>query len=238
MPNRFFLGSIGVDVLFKDIQNLHLSVYPPHGAVRISAPHRMKLDTIRVYALSKLSWIKNQQKKFKEQERETIREYITRESHYLWGKRYLFKLIPCNDSHRISIKNSTLQLHASEDISLLRKKEVMDEWYRAELRTEANVLIAKWEKILGVKNNHLYIQKMKTKWGSCNHKRHTVRLNTELAKKPLECLEYIVVHELVHNIEPSHNCRFVELMDKYMPKWQFYRRLLNRLPISHIDWGY
>lgn len=232
------LGSIAVDVVKKDIKNLHLSVYPPAGKVRISAPLRMNLDTIRVFAISKLGWIKQQQKKLQEQERETPREYLDRESHYVWGKRYLLKVIENDAAPAVELKHSKMHLRVRPGASEEKKQDVIEEWYRVQLKQTVPDLIAKWEPLMGVKVERFYVQRMKTKWGSCNPTVNSIRLNTELAKKPLECLEYVVVHEMVHLLEPTHNKRFISLLDGFIPKWQFYREILNRLPVKHEDWVY
>lgn len=232
------LGNIAVDVVLKDIKNVHLSVYPPNGRVRIAAPARMNLDTIRVFAISKLSWIKQQQKKLREQERETPREYLNRESHYLWGKRYLLTLREADEAPSIELRHRRILLRLRPGTSEEKKQALFEEWYRDQLRAAVIPLLAKWQPLMGVRVNRLFVQRMKTKWGSCNPTARHIRLNTELAKKPTECLEYIVVHELAHLIEPTHTDRFIALMDRFMPKWQFYRHVLNRLPVRHEEWGY
>ena len=232
------LGNIAVDVVLKDIKNVHLSVYPPSGRVRISAPSRMSLDTIRVFAISKLDWIKQQQKKLREQERETPREYLDRESHYVWGKRYLLKVAENNSSPEVDLKRNILILRIRYGSSEEKKQAALEEWYREQLKAAVPPLIAKWEALLGIKVKRFFVQRMKTKWGSCSHGAGSIRLNTELAKKPAECLEYIVVHEMIHLLEPAHNSRFIVWMDQFMPKWQFQREELNRLPVRHETWGY
>lgn len=232
------LGNIAVDVVLKDIKNVHLSVYPPNGRVRIAAPTRMSLDTIRVFAISKLSWIKQQQKKLREQERETPREYLNRESHYLWGRRHLLSVREGNEAPSIELKHSRILLRVRPGTSEERKQALFEEWYRGQLKQAVLLLIAKWQPLMEVTVNRFFVQRMKTKWGSCNPTARHIRLNTELAKKPPECLEYIVVHEMLHLLEPTHNSRFIILMDRFMPKWQFYRQVLNRLPVRHETWVY
>lgn len=232
------LGDIVIDVEQKDIKNIHLSVHPPNGKVRISAPRRMDLDTIRVFAISKLKWIKKQQDAFKKQERETQREYLTRESHYYLGERYLLKIIEQDASPRIILKKKEIQLFVRPDTSQEKKKEILDEWYRSELKHILPSIIEKWERKIGVKSSEFGIKKMRTKWGTCNSNAKRIWLNLELAKKPIACIEYIVVHELVHLMERSHKERFIELMNEHMPKWRFYRDELNRLPFGHVDWRY
>jgi predicted metal-dependent hydrolase len=238
MVTKIELGTIIVDVVKKDIKNVHLSVYPPTGKVRISAPLRMNLDVIRVFAISKLGWIKQQQRKVTEQEREPPREYLDRESHYVWGKRYLLKVIEKDAPPEVELKHSKMLLQIRPATSDDKKKSILDEWYRSQLKLAAPQVIAKWEPLMGVKVERFFVQKMKTKWGSCSPVSASIRLNTDLAKKPRECLEYIVVHEMAHQLEPTHNSRFIALMDLFMPKWQFYRDVLNRLPVRHESWGY
>lgn len=232
------LGNIVIDVEQKDIKNIHLSVYPPHGKVRISAPNRMDLDTIRVFAISKLRWIKKQQEAFEKQDRETQREYLTRESHYFLGERYLMKIVEQESSPRIVLKKKEIQMIVRPDTTQDKKKEILEEWYRSELKRIVPPIIEKWEKKIGVKSSEYGIKKMRTKWGTCNPEAKRIWLNLELAKKPVECIEYIVAHELMHLLERNHKEKFIELMNEQMPKWRFYREELNRLPFSHIDWRY
>jgi predicted metal-dependent hydrolase len=232
------LGSVSVDVVRKDIKNIHLSVYPPTGTVRIAAPSRMSLDTIRVYAISRLPWIKQHQQKLQNQPRETPREYLERESHYLWGQRYLLELIEASATPHIELKHHTIQLRTRPGTEASKRAELLEAWYRECLRQKAPALIEKWERHLGVKVERFYVQRMKTRWGSCRHDTGSIRLNTDLAKKPIECLEYILVHEMIHLLEPTHNQRFVDLMDRYLPNWRHQRAQLNNLPVRHADWTY
>lgn len=237
MAETIDLGDIKVEVVKKDIKNIHLSVYPPAGRVRISAPLRMSLDTIRVFVISKLGWIKQQQQKFQVQVRETPREYLDRESHYVWGKRYLLRLIESDVAPAVELKHSRMFLYVRPGTNVVKRQLIVEAWYREQLKQALPPLIAAWEPRMGVQVARFFAQRMKTRWGSCNPRARTIRLNTELAKKPRECLEYVVVHEMVHLLEPTHNARFVALMDQFMPKWQFYRATLNRLPVRHEQWG-
>ena len=232
------LGDITIDVEQKNIKNIHLSVYPPNGKVKISAPDHMNLDTIRVFAISKIKWIRNKQKELKEQPRETIREFISKESHYLFGKRYLLKVIVSDMPYRVDLTHGEIVLYVKPSTTTERKKELVDEWYRQQLKSKVPELINKWEKVIGVKINEYGIKKMRTKWGTCNPVAKRIWLNLELAKKPIETIEYIIVHELVHLLEPSHNNQFIKYMDEFMPKWKFYRDELNQLPFGHIEWKY
>jgi predicted metal-dependent hydrolase len=232
------VGGITVDVVFKDIKNVHLSVHPPTGRVRISAPARMKLDTIRVYAISKIDWIKRHQKKFQEQERETRREYLDRESHYVWGRRYLLKVKEENRPPSVELKHNAMILTVRPRAVMKKREAVVMAWYRDQVRDAVTPLIEKWKPPLGVEVNRTIIRRMRTRWGSCTPGRRTIRLNTELAKKPRECLEYVLVHEMVHLLEPTHNANFISLMDKFMPQWRHFRDELNRAPLGHVEWEY
>ena len=232
------LGNISVDVVQKDIKHLHLSVYPPTGRVTIAAPNRMDIDTIRVYAISKLDWIKKQQIKFKEQAREAPREYLSRESHYYLGKRYLIKVIEQDAAPTVILKYNTIEIYVRPGADTEKKHEVLEGWYRNRLKEMIPEYITKWEKVMNVKVEEFAIKKMKTKWGTCNASAGRIWLNLELAKKPFKCTEYIIVHEMVHLLERSHNDRFVALMDKFLPQWRHYKDELNKLPISHGNWGY
>ncbi|MCH7665597.1 MAG: M48 family metallopeptidase [Acidobacteria bacterium] len=238
MTAQIQLEDIAVDVVFKDIKNVHLSVYPPTGRVRISAPKHMNLEAIRVFAISKLGWIKRQQAKLRDQQREAPRDYVDRESHYVWGKRYLLSVSERDRPPSIELEHSHMILRVRPQTGSDKKQALVEAWYREQLREAVAPLIARWQALLGVSVERLFVQRMKTKWGSCNPKARTIRLNTELAKKPPECLEYIVLHELVHLLEPTHNARFVELMERFMPKWQFHRQELNRLPVRREEWSY
>ncbi len=237
MATQIQLGDVVLDVTKKAIKNLHLSVHPPNGKVRISAPLRMNNDTIRVFAISKLAWIKRQQHEMRQQERETPREYLDRESHYVWGKRYLLQVVEKDEPPGVRRNHSALVLSVRPGSTRVRKQAVLEEWCREQLKAAALPLIAKWEPLLGVTVRRLFVQRMKTRWGSCNRDGN-IRLNTELAKKPRQCLEYIVVHEMVHLLEPTHNRRFVGLMDRFMPRWKHRRDVLNRLPLRYERWTF
>lgn len=238
MRTQIHLGGIPVNVVRKDIKNVHLSVHPPTGRVTVAAPSRMALDTIRVFAISKLGWIKQQQKKLLEQERETPREFLDRESHYVWGRRYLLKVIEDDRPPLIELSPSRMFLRVRPGTDPVKREAILEEWYREQVKQAVPPLIEKWSQLMGVKVQRVFVQRMKTRWGSCNHRAGTIRLNTDLAKKPKQCLEYLVVHEMVHLLEPTHNARFIALMDHYLPKWQHYRDALNRLPVRHESWGY
>ena len=198
----------------------------------------MALDTIRVFAISRLPWIKRQQRKVQAQEREAPRDYIDRESHYLWGKRYLLSVVERDAAPGIDRQHQRIVLSVRPGTTTERREELLDAWYREQVKTAVPPLLQKWEALMNVKSSKVFVQRMKTNWGSCNPASHAIRLNTDLAKKPPECLEYIVVHELAHLIEPSHNARFVSVMNLFMPKWQHRRDELNNLPVRHENWEY
>jgi len=238
MAARVVIGDIPVDVVLKDIRNIHLSVHPPAGRVRLSAPSGMNIDTLRLYAISRLGWIKKQQHKLRGQERETPREYLNRESHYLWGKRYLLKIVEREAPSAVEVQHSAILLYVRPGSDLEKKQSLLDEWYRRQLKVAIPDLIEVWEKRIGVRVNEFGIKKMKTKWGACNPDARRIWVNLELAKKPKECLEYIVVHEMVHLLERHHNERFITLMDDMLPKWRSLRDDLNRLPVKHEEWEY
>lgn len=232
------LNNLDVEVQHKNIKNVHLSVYPPNGHVKVSAPESMDIEIIRVYVISKLGWIQKQQQKLQAQVRETPRECIDRESHYFNGKRYLLKVIEKDAVPQVRLSHSTIVLQIRAGANEEKKRAVMAGWYRQQLKAKISALIPQWEKKMDVSVSRFTVRKMKTKWGSCTPLSRTIRINLELAKKPPECLEYIVVHELAHLLEASHNSRFVGLMDKFMPKWRLYRDELNALPVRHENWHY
>jgi len=232
------LGEICLDVIQKDIKNIHLSVYPPTGRVRISAPLHMDLDTIRVFAISKLSWIKKQQGKFRDQSREAPREYITRESHYYLGRRYLLNMIEHNAPPKVIISHETMDMYVRPNTGLKKRQEILDGWYRQRLKEIVPGIIAQYEKIMKVKVNEFGIRKMKTKWGTCNIEAKRIWLNLELVKKSQQYIEYIVVHEMVHLLERHHNERFMAYMDEFMPQWRGVKEELNRSVLPYANWGY
>lgn len=238
MSARLQIGDLDIEVLRKDIKNVHLSVLPPVGRVRISAPEHIRTDTLRVYVVSRLPWIRKQQEKLRGQERETPRDFIDRESHYLWGKRYLLELVEAEESPRVELTHRKILLQIRPGTPPSKRQSILAEWYRERLREAVTPLVPRWESLLEVKVARVYLQSMKTKWGGCSPDRATIRLNTELAKKPPACLEYLLVHEMVHLLEPTHNERFVSLMDRFMPNWRRRREILNRLPLRHEEWRY
>jgi len=233
------ISDITIDVIRKNIKNIHLAVYPPTGRVRLAVPMQLTDDTIRLFVVAKLSWIKRHQRKFKAQDRQLPREYKNRESHYFQGMRYLLNVIEKDAPPKVTLRSKTyIDLTIRPNTPVEKRHEIMTEWYRTELKKEIPALIEKWEKVIGVKANDWQVKQMKTKWGTCNITRKRIWLNLELAKKPLQCLEYVIVHELVHLLERHHNNRFKEFMDVFMPHWRSHKEELNRTPISHGEWEY
>lgn len=228
-----------IDVVRKDIKNMHLAVYPPTGRLRIAVPERVTDDAIRLFVISKLGWIKRNQRNFLLQERQTERQFIERESHYFQGKRYLLNIVEIDKKQQVVIKNKTyLQLEVKPNASLESKAKIMNDWYRAELKKTVQPFIDKWVTQIGVQLNDWQIKLMKTKWGTCNIEEKRIWLNLELAKKSVNCVEYIVVHELIHLLERHHNDKFLELMNYHLPNWKQLKMELNNQPVSHSEWDY
>ncbi|WP_029907540.1 M48 family metallopeptidase [Caulobacter sp. UNC358MFTsu5.1] len=232
MAQVLSLGDVSVDVVFKDIKNVHLSVYPPTGRVRISAPHHMTLEGIRLFAVAKIGWIKRHQRKICAQPRETPREFLERESHYLWGRRYLLRL--ADGDPGVEISSRSIELSAPHQATAATRRQVLEDWYRAEVRRQAAPLLAKWQERLGVSLDRFYVQRMRTKWGSSNPGNRTVRLNLDLARFPVDCLDYVALHELAHFVVANHNEHFAALLDRHMPGWQQVRARLNEGPLAAI----
>ena len=231
------LGDIVIAVTCKDIKHVHLSVHPPRGRVSLVAPTGTRPEVARAYAISKLGWIRDQRAKLRGQARETPRRFVTRESHYLWGRRYLLSVVEADRKPSVRLDHRRLTLTVRPGSPKARREEVMSEWHRALLHETVPGLIKRWEKKLGVSVADYHLQRMKTKWGGCNHRAGTIRLNTELVKKPRDLLEYVIVHEMVHLLEPTHSERFVALMTKHYPGWREARAELNELPLAAEAWG-
>lgn len=233
------VGGLKVDVVRKDIKNLHLAVYPPAGRIRVAAPLRVSDEAVRLAVITRLAWIKQQRAKFVGQDRQSEREYVTGESHYFNGHRYRLNVIYEDAPGHVSIRNSrTIDLFVRPGSDVAQRERVLSAWYRQQLRARIPELIQRWEGALGVTVVGWGVRKMKTKWGTCNIQAGRIWLNLDLAKKPVQCLEYILVHEMVHLIERHHNERFTALMDRCMPSWKSSREALNHAPLGHETWGY
>ena len=236
MSETIRLGEIAIAVTRKNIKHVHLSVHPPNGRVTLVAPAGTRLEVARAYAVSRLGWIRAQQARLREQARETPRRYVTRETHYVWGKRHLLTVLERDQKPSVTMDHRRILLTARPGSDRAKRETMMHEWHKGLLHEAVPRLIRKWEPRLGVKVAAYYLQRMKTKWGSCNHKSRSIRLNTELVKKPKDLLEYVVVHEMVHLVVPTHSERFVALLTEHYPGWRAARAELNELPLSAKVW--
>ena len=230
------IRGIDVDVIYKDIKNLHIGVYPPLGRVRVAAPNRLDDDQVRLAVIQRLPWIKRQRDKLRSAERQSEREMVTGESHYVWGVRRRLKVVERPGRAHSEIDGERLVLYAPADTSAEKRRDYLDKWYRDQLRQAIPDLIAKWEQALDVTVPKWTIRRMKTKWGSCNRETRHIWFNAELAKKHPDCLEYIVVHEMTHYFERNHGERFTNLMDQYLPDWRRRREKLNGSPLAQEEW--
>jgi len=236
MTETITIGDIVIEMTRKDIKHVHLSVHPPAGRVTLVAPTKTRLDVARAYAVSKLTWIRDQQAKLQAQARETPREFVQRESHYLWGRRYLLSVVERDAKPLVKLDHRRIMLQVRPGSDQAKREAVMNQWHRSLLHEVVPPLIQKWEAKLKVTVAGYFLQRMKTKWGGCNHRAGHIRLNTELVKKPKDLLEYVVVHEMVHLLEPTHSTRFVELLQKHYPTWREARVELNELPLAPEVW--
>jgi len=230
------LGDVLIQVTRKSIKNVHLSVHPPEGRVTLVAPAGTRFEVARAYAISKLGWIREQQAKLRAQARETERQFIERESHHLWGRRYLLTLVERDVRPHVTLDHKRITLTVRPGSDRKKRAEIMHNWHKKLLHEAVPPLIKKWEKRLAVSVSGYFLQRMKTKWGSCNHVAGNIRLNTELVKKPKDLLEYIVVHEMAHLLEPTHNERFIAILDRHYQGWREARDDLNALPLVDEDW--
>ncbi len=236
MTGTIHLGDIEIAVTRKAVKHVHLSVHPPSGNVTLVAPTGTRLEVARAYAISKLGWIRNQQAKLRAQARETPRQFVERESHYLWGRRYLLSVVEVDGKPSVKHDHRRITLTVRPGSTLAKREEVVQEWHRSLLHAVVPALIRKWEAKLGVKVSGYFLQRMKTRWGGCNHRAGNIRLNTELVKKPKDLLEYVVVHEMLHLVEPKHSERFVALLERHYPTWREARAELNELPLAAEVW--
>ena len=230
------LGEIPILVTRKAIKNVHLSVHPPTGKVTLVAPAATRLEVIRAYAISKLTWIRDQQSKLRSQAREAPRKFIERESHHLWGRRHLLTIAYKEAKPSVILDHKRITLTVRPGATAETRATVIHEWHKSLMHGVVPSLIQKWEPKLRVNIAGYFLQRMKTKWGSCNHTAGNIRLNTELVKKPKDLLEYVIVHEMVHLIEPTHNERFLTLLGAHYPSWREARAELNELPLAAESW--
>lgn len=230
MTERLRIGKVEIDVTFKEIKNLHLSVHPPHGHVTIASPNFYDLEKVQVYAATKLGWIKKEQRKFLEQKREEPRLYLNQESHFFLGTRYLLKLIEAS-KNKVQVEGKYLVIYSKNINDRVSLEKQLYSFYRKELRKRLLLMVEDYSQQMSLEVPTFKIRYMKTKWGSCATSNQRIWFNIELAKKPLECIEYIVVHELTHLLERNHNKRFILLLDQFMPTWRLQKKILNELPL-------
>jgi predicted metal-dependent hydrolase len=228
---------IDIDVIYKDIKNLHIGVYPPLGRVRVAAPQRLDDDRVRLAVIQRLPWIKKQREQLSKAQRQTKREMVTGESHYVWGIRCRLRVIERPGRAHVELDGGRLLLYVPEDTDEDARLSVLQRWQREQLRARIPALVARWELVIGRTVPKWSIRRMKTKWGSCNRETGHIWFNVELAKKHPDCLEYIVVHEMTHLLERNHGERFTKLMDRHMPDWRSRRDQLNDAPLAEEDWG-
>jgi len=236
MSNTIRLGELSIRLTRKDVKHVHLTVHPPDGHVTLVAPKATRLEVARAYAISKLGWIRKQQAKLAAQAREPARQFVDRESHALWGRRYLMTVVQREMKPFVALDHKRITLTVRPGSGAQKRAKVVHQWHKSLLHEVVPVLIKKWEPKINVKVTGYFLQRMKTKWGSCNHRAGHIRLNTELVKKPKDLLEYVIVHEMVHLLEPTHSERFIEILGKHYPTWRDARAELNELPLTAEFW--
>lgn len=231
------MSGILVEVLFKPIKHLHLAVYPPEGRVRVAAPHNLAEEQVRLAIAQRLPWIRRHQRELRDAARQSRRELVTGESHYVWGQRLRLKVMERPGKATVAVEGERLCIGVPTGTDVEARNRVLQEWYRAELRTRVGTLVEEWAPRLDCPVPQWNVRKMKTRWGSCNPEVARIWLNLELAKKPPRCLEYVVVHELAHLIERRHDERFRGLMDRLLPDWRSRLDELNQQPLGHEEWA-
>jgi predicted metal-dependent hydrolase len=237
IENQIEVSGIPIKIVRKTIKNIHLGVYPPDGHVRVAVPQHVTDDNVRLAVISRLKWIKEQQARFQTQPRQSQRQLVTGESHYFFGKRYRLEVVERRGSHQVVIKNNrTLQLLVNPGTTQLNRALLLNEWYRQQLKERIPELLSQWEPVIGKTVTDWGVKKMKTKWGSCNITQKRIWLNLELAKKPVDCLEYVLVHEMVHLLERNHDKRFIAYLDHFLPRWRQFRDILKSEPLKDEKW--
>ncbi len=233
---RITVSNIPINITQKTVKHMQLAVYPPQGDVRVTAPCHYTKSNIRLAVVSRLEWIKQQRALFITQARQTQREMVSGETHYLWGQAYELKVTYQQGKHSIQRNGRYLALSIRPNTSVENRERVLSRYYRQQLKARLPALLDTWQTKLGVQAHDWGIKRMKTKWGSCNVTDQRIWLNLELAKKPLSCLEYVLVHELVHLLEASHNHGFTALMDEFLPAWRRLRKTLNAEYLADEQW--
>lgn len=237
--HQIVVGGLRVQVVRKRIKNLHLGVYPPNGRVRVAAPVAVSDSAVRLAVVRNLGWIKRQRARFDAQSRESKREMLAGESHFLFGRRYRLRLVPDRGARKVVLRSrSLIELHVSATVDAAQRNRILQRWYREQLKSVIPAFLEKWQTKVGVRASGWGIRRMKTRWGTCNPDTGRILFNLELAKKPVQCLEYLVVHELTHLLERHHTDRFAALMDRHLPQWRLLHAELNAAPLAHEDWSY
>ena len=235
---RIEIRGIPVEIVRKDIKNLHLGVYPPEGRVRVAAPLRLDDDAVRMAVISRLAWIRRKRAEFEGQDRQSRREFVSGESHYFEGRRYRLDVVVTTGATGVRLRgNAWMEMRVRPDTGRDAREAMLYRWYRARLRERIPEMVARWEPKVGVKVAEWRIRRMKTRWGTCNPEAGRIWLNSELAKKPVSCIEYVVVHEMVHLIERGHGERFRGILDRVMPGWRGRVEELNRAHLTNEEWG-
>lgn len=232
------VGGIDVEVVRKQIKNLHLGVYPPNGRVRVAAPPTVSDEAVRLAVVTRMGWIKRQRSKFIAQARQSARSYVSGETHFHLGAAYRLRVVKREGSAQVAIKGDRLELVVPPTSDWALREHVFQRWQRRQLRERAGPAVIHWARVFGVSPPEFRIKRMRTKWGSCNAVARRIWLNLELVKKPPTCIDYLVCHEVAHLIEPSHDDRFIALLDRHMPRWRTIRAELNREPLGHEEWDH
>ena len=233
------VAGLKVHVVRKDIKNLHLGVYPPAGTVRVAAPRAISNDAVRMAVIDKLAWIKLQRSRFERQPRQSHREMMNSESHYFLGRRYRLRVLERDGKPCVATRGmASLDLFVRPGASLKQREALLARWYRDQLKALLAPLIMKWARKLKVQPASWGVKRMKTKWGSCTRGAKRLWFNSELAKKPVACIDYIVLHEMAHLLEGKHGDRFMALMDQHLPRWRSIRERLNAAPLGDEIWNH
>jgi predicted metal-dependent hydrolase len=232
------VDGVSVHVVRRPIKHLHLGVYPPEGRVRVAAPFRISDEAVRLAVVGKWGWVKRQIEKFIAQPRQSPREMVSGESHYFLGNRYRLRVLYVPGKMRVLLKKMSLVLYVPPGTTVVQRETLLQRWHRAQLKGMVPPLLMKWQSLLGLESVGWNIKQMKTRWGTMNIPARRMWLNLELAKKPEKCLEYVIVHELLHLFERKHNARFVSMMKQHIPQWEYMRQVLNQAPLSCERWNY
>ena len=232
---KLVINGIEVSVVKKSIKNMHLYVKPPEGHVEVSAPINLSDESIELFVRTKIGWIRRQQEKFERQPRQTEREYVSGEAFYVWGRQYYLVVNYSNKGNSLVLDGDKAILTVREESSVEQRTRFVNEWYRRILKTEIEQLLPKWIEITGLHPDSWQTKNMTTRWGSCNVKTRKIWFNLQLAKKPIDCLEYVILHELAHLKVKNHGEQFVAIIDCHMPNWREIRKKLNDEILDYME---